>query len=144
MFLASLCITASDLVRLEFVPDGIVPNLECETRSRAVLHRLCKTDSDFAQLVTDVLDLRYADIVFRLRALPADAAALYGSLEYLAECGLGVAGVAWALLTDEREEVHQAGRRLMGECYVAGMRRMSAEFVGVPPVSRKFSPDSPH
>ena len=77
-----------------------------------------------ADAIADILDVRHAETVLHVRALePQDVAHTTRKVTDSAP-GHEVAGWAWAVLTDPREELEPIARRLLGECYVRGMNAL--------------------
>ena len=125
MFLVSVCLNDVDLAQLgfhRFEPPACVSRT---TAGRTALHRMGEREPAIGSRVSDLLDLRHAAAVGYVRS--SEGAALEPEVQDCAREGEGeqLAAWAWALLTDPREEVQLLGRRLMGECYVRGMRRLA-------------------
>lgn len=125
MFIACMCLHDADLERLGFMLDGQGCCVSEPTRARSILHRLVAEDADLAGEVGDLLDVRHASVVLDVRSRSAED--LGGVARGTARAGLGedLAGLAWALLTDPRDDVVQLGRNLMGECYVRGIQGLA-------------------
>ena len=126
MFLTTLCLTDADLETLRVLPEGPECCVSRDTAARTVLHRLCALEPGLSRGVTDLLDLRHASVVTHVRSCESAELAPVARSRGIASTGEELAGWAWALLTDPREEVTALGRRLMGECYVRGMRGLAA------------------
>jgi len=126
MFIVSLCLSDADLRAIDFLLDDPPPTVSQATASRIALHRACARVPELAAHVSDLLDVRHMERVLEVRhAQPADLSERARELD--AQSGGDVlAGWSWALLTDERTEVSTIGRRLMAECYVASLQRLSS------------------
>ena len=125
MFLASVCLTDDDLRDLGVFPRRRSACVSPHTVARSALHRLLGEPSELSRGVTDLLDVRHAATILEVRALEPERAAAEACARGRSASGERLAGWAWAFLTDPRPEVARAGRCLMGECYVRGMRLLS-------------------
>ena len=125
MFLSCLCFTTNDLRTLGVLGAESACCVSAETRARSVLHRLLQSDQNVAAAVTDMLDLRFADLVAYVQSselTDISCAATRAGREGVAD---ELIDWAWALLRDGRPEVVAVGRCLMGECYVRGIRSLA-------------------
>ncbi|MEL6428617.1 MAG: hypothetical protein AAFZ87_01630 [Planctomycetota bacterium] len=125
MFICCACIDDADVGPLGL--DGACAHVGVSetTYYRSVLHRLVGADAGLAQRITDMLDVRYVDEVFRVRSHSVEE--LTQESRERARGGLGgaLSGWAWALLTDSRAPVVTLGRQTMGEAYVRGIRSLA-------------------
>ncbi|MEL6714312.1 MAG: hypothetical protein AAFP86_11095 [Planctomycetota bacterium] len=125
MFICCACIDDEDVGPLGL--DGACAHVGVSetTYHRSVLHRLVGADAALARRITDLLDVRYVDEVFRVRTQSVED--LTQESRERARGGLGetLTGWAWALLTDARAPVVTLGRQVMGEAYVRGIRSLA-------------------
>ncbi|MEM7515550.1 MAG: hypothetical protein AAF368_01315 [Planctomycetota bacterium] len=93
-----------------------------EVWCRGVLHRRCQEDPSVAQRVTDHLDLAYLDTIGLVRSMSEIEARRVASRWNETPCGLALPGILWALTTDPRISVHEAGKRLGHEALMQACR----------------------
>lgn len=125
MFLACLCVDSEDLKSFRLMPGTPPCCISAETTARAAMHRLLSEDEGLAVDLATVLDLRHIDVVEHVRTSGLDAVAEHARRASRVAVRDDLAGWAWALLRDPRQEVRAAGNRLMAEVYVRGMRTLA-------------------
>ena len=84
------------------------------------IHARCRKDEEFAQRVTDLLDLRHADTVWAVRTSEAEDVRRAVVATVRERRFASYPGLIWASLTDGRPLVQAAGGMLVFECFRAG------------------------
>lgn len=90
--------------------------------SRGTLHRDCQQNEAVARKVTDHLDLAYLDTIHLVRSMSELEARRVATRWKEVPCGLALPGILWALTTDPRIAVHEAGKRLGHEALMQACR----------------------
>lgn len=126
MFIACLCVGDEDLRAFRLIPETPPCCMSSETTARAAMHRLLLDDEGLAADLSTALDLRHIDTVEHVRASALGEVAQQARRVARVAEREELAGWAWALLRDARQDVRAAGNRLMAEVYVRGMRTLAA------------------
>ena len=126
MFIACLCVVPEDLASFRLMPATPPCCMSAETTARAAMHRLLLEDESLAADVSTVLDLRHIDTVEHVRTSAVGAVAKGARHAARQAERAELAGWAWALLRDHRQDVRAAGNRLMAEVYVRGMGSLAS------------------
>lgn len=126
--LFNFCLSEGDLRQLGAWSEApCAQHYSPDLRSRARLHKLCCSDPEVAQHVTDLLDLQYLDTVVIVRAMETEQLVGMVDLCVRRPCGAALPALLWALCSDGREAVHSLGARLGHEAGVQACRAFIEE-----------------
>ena len=120
-FLIGVCLSEEDVTRLLAV-DTVPPccRFAVGVSRHNRIHAGCRAGGALARRVTDLLDLRHADLVWEVRTASADAVRARVA-EIVREQRVDLyPGALWALLSDGRAVVQVFGGSLVFECFRLG------------------------
>jgi hypothetical protein len=124
MFLYSLCLTEADVAHIGVAPGHTHVCVAPHTAALCALQRASADDTDLAERITAVLDLRHFECVLRVRSLGFAEAAAAARAHASRSSGEELAGWAWALVTDPRPEFEIIGHRLMADVFVRSLQTL--------------------
>ena len=120
----SFCIDNQELLELGLsTPAGHATHVG-HLRAIGLLRSLCRDQEAVSTRLTDLLDLKYLDTILIVREMDRKQIDRIAQTWSQAPRGEALPGLIWALCSDERMAIRQAGLRLATEATWLGCQRL--------------------